>query len=151
MKAKFQIGDVIESGKFFHCVETATVRNTGVMSNNQVFLHIVYADGRTWNSADQNDWTLVMAANPETIAELDKMLHPGQPTAPTLSPSDRLELSANVLDQLARNVRSRERIEEEIRLGVERARREPFRVSWAAIGEALGVSGQAAGQKYGAK
>jgi len=59
--------------------------------------------------------------------------------------------AADLLSEIARLVEHRARIDSEIALGVARARREPFNASWAEIGAHLGVSGQAAGQKYGGK
>ena len=142
---KFQKGDTIaervgRDGIGRHAIVTST----GVMSNNQVFLHLRYDDGSRHNSAQQDDFVLVSRA-----VELD-----GSYSSPVESPlSTRAargrDEAAYVLSEISRHVAHRARIDSEITLAVARARR--FNASWAELGAHLGVSGQAAGQKYGAK
>jgi hypothetical protein len=147
VKAMFQKNDTIaervgKDGIGRHAIVTAT----GVMSNNQVMLHLRYADGTTHGSADQRNYVLV--SRPIALEGLDSTAaERSVSTAPAIENVQ--AIAANVLSDLARNVAQRNRIDREIALGVARARRAPFNASWAEIGAALGTSGQAAGQKYG--
>jgi len=54
-----------------------------------------------------------------------------------------------VREQLDQALRARERAEGRIRLGVMRGR--DLGMSWAEIGRAIGMTGQGAGKRYGAK
>jgi phosphohistidine phosphatase SixA len=63
------------------------------------------------------------------------------------SGSARYVAGAEALDRLGELMAERERLERETRFMVDQARR--CRVTWSEIGEALGVSQQAASKRFG--
>jgi len=152
MKVKFAKGDIIAErvGKDGFGRQ-AVVVNTALMSNNQVFLHLYYADGTYNGSAQQAEYALVTAAadvewklSERELAATKPSFIPVDPDEGALSNLRRLADVRNEIDAaiIAEVARSRQRAA----LGWGRKG-----ATWSEIGHALGVTGQAAGQKFGAK